>query len=157
MEMNKFNQTMEALKYYENEFLERQKSFWKLLTRFFTLEVIVDLLPFASAIGGLELRELNNPKVMYVFPGFGVIFALLSFWILWQEGKRIILVNQVKYQINNQLPEKMRYKQSTTADKKVSENQNDAKRWLSRQLPVATLVVELLMSIGSIVLCHILL
>lgn len=153
MNQERFNQTMELMKYYQDEFKMRQKHFWELLIKLFTLDTIVSLLPFAKAIAGIELTD-SLSHALYIFPIVGIMIAVLSGLLLHAEAKRISYVNRAKYRQNEKLPEDCKYKVFDNLEKSgVSKLSNSKKPTLSQLIPLIVCLFELAISVTALVFC----
>lgn len=153
MNQERFDQTMELMKYYQDEFKMRQKHFWELLIKLFTLDTIVALLPFAKAIAGIELTDSLN-HALFIFPIVGILIAFFSLALLRAEAKRITYVNRAKYRQNEKLPEDCQYKIFEDLEKNGVKKLSGSKiRNLSKPIPWIVFVFELAISVTALVFC----
>lgn len=143
--INEIQQDFEALKYFQDEFQYRHKHFWNVLIKLFVLDVVILLFPFSTEIFGISLVPIK-PEYIVCFPIFGALVAILTYLVLNDEAKKISAVNEVKYRINRELPEKYRYKNYVG-------NMADKRNQLAFSLTKYILLVELIMVIVVTIYC----
>lgn len=134
---DKFNKDIKMLEYFQDEFKYRHRLFWSLLVKLFLLDITVIMLPFASKIFGISLKEIVTPYIL-IFPIFGIIVALFTNILLSSEAIRLKAVNNVKYQINSSMPSKYQY------------NLDDDKNNISGCAIKAVFASEIVLNIASI-------
>lgn len=157
MNQEQFNQTMELMKYYQDEFKMRQKHFWDLLIKLFTLDTVVSLMPFVKAIAGIQLAD-SLSHALYIFPIVGILIAAFSGLLLNAEARRLSAVNQAKYRQNEELPERCRYRVFKELEKNGVKKLSESKKSvMSRWLPWMVCGFELAISVTSLVFCFTLL
>ena len=103
-----FNNTLEIMEYYQEEFKYRHEHYWNILFKMFIFNVIIIILPITSQAMGFTLSDAST-KFGVIFPILGIFIAYLTKIILEDEAKKISAVNKVKYNINKTLPKKYRY------------------------------------------------
>ncbi len=139
-----FQHDLEMMDYFQNEFMFRQKHFWDILIKLFTLTVVITILPIASEVLGTELNAIPA-KCMFLFPALGFIISFLNLFLLKQEAEKIAAVNEAKYRINREC---MDSKYHYVYFKNWEADAQSKAKWLSHQLPWLVFFLEVLIALG---------
>lgn len=94
-----FQQDLEMMRYFQDEFMFRHKHYWNILIKFFSLTVIISILPIASQVFGIELNAIPH-RYLLCFPSLGLLVSVISLIILLSEAKKMSSANDAKYCIN---------------------------------------------------------
>lgn len=140
-----FHQDIEMMRYFQDEFMFRHRHYWDILIKFFTLTVIISILPIASQIFGIELNAIPH-RYLLCFPTLGFIISVISLIIQLGESKKMSSANEAKYYINkHHMDPKYRYK---FYDDVIGTKDTNKNRWLSFMLPWIVFSVEILIILG---------
>ena len=103
-----FDHDLAMLNYFQDEFKHRHGHFWTTLIRLFALDIAVILIPISSKLFDINLTTIPE-KYKVAFPVIGVVIALITYFLLIDESKKIAAVNNAKYRINQEMDEKYHY------------------------------------------------
>lgn len=142
---NTFQQDLEMMKFFQEEFMFRHKHYWDILIKFFMLTVIISILPIASQVFGIELNTIPQ-RYLLCFPALGLIVSVLSLIVLLSEAKKMSSANSAKYYINKHcMDPKYHYK---FYNDEIGTGSSNKKRWLSFLMPWFVFCLELLIISG---------
>lgn len=140
-----FQQDLEMMRYFQDEFMFRHKHYWDILVKFFTLTVIISILPIASQVFGIALNTIPH-RYLLCFPALGLIVSVTSLIILLSEAKKMSSANDAKYNINKHcMDPKYHYK---FYDNVIGTEKSNKKRWLSFLMPWLVFFLEILIILG---------
>lgn len=140
-----FQQDIEMMRYFQDEFMFRHKHYWDILIKFFTLTVIISILPIASQVFGIELNTIPH-RYLLCFPTLGLIVSVISLIIQLGEANKMRSANEAKYYINkHHMDPKYRYK---FYDDVIGTKDTKKSKWLSFRLPWLVFSVEILIILG---------
>lgn len=105
---NYFQQDLEMLKYFQEEFFFRQKYYWTFLAKSFFLTVGISAIPIVSEIFGIVPKEIPHPYRLF-FPLLGLIISIFSLILLLKNAKKMNSVNNAKYRINRLMSSRYHY------------------------------------------------
>lgn len=135
-----FEQDLEMLKYFQDEFKFRQEHYWDILIKLFIFTITITILPIASEVFGIKLNEID-PRFLVCFPALGLVVAFFGFFLISKEAKKMSAVNHAKYRINRGMDSKYHYH---FYNKDVGTEKSDQKKFLSFQMAWFVLILELI-------------
>ena len=140
-----FNNDLEMLKYFQEEFMFRQKHYWDLLIKLFALTLGVTILPIASEVFSISIKPIPQ-NYLLCFPALGFLISLFSFFLLRKEARKMSSVNEAKYRINRQyMDPKYHY---AFYNRNVGTGISDKKKLLSFQMTWFVFTLELIVILG---------
>lgn len=72
------------------------------------MDIAVILIPVSTKLFDIDLTTIPE-KYKVAFPVIGAVIALITYFLLIDESKKIAAVNNAKYRINQEMDEKYHY------------------------------------------------
>lgn len=138
---DKFQNDKQMLDYFQNEWLYRHKHYWGLVLKLNAFNFTVSLLPFITSLFGVDIKLDRFPPV--IFPVAGIVLAIVTYWIITDEAKKLSAVGKAKYRINESMDALYHY-ETYVPDK------NNPKNKSSFKISVFCLIFQLIVSFITI-------
>ena len=79
-----FEQDLQMLQYFQDEFQYRHKHFWYILILLFVLCVVIIILPIAPEVMGIKIQKLALSLPLYVLIA-ELLLCLLVLFVIWMS------------------------------------------------------------------------
>lgn len=99
--------TFKMLEFFQREWEYRHRIYWSTLFKLSSLNILVSMLPYIVGMFGITFDVSKIPA--YLFPLVGMPLAVMCFFIMRGEAKRLSAVGKAKYRINRNMAELYRY------------------------------------------------
>ena len=143
-----FEDDLEMLRYFQEEFMFRQSHYWNILFKFFVLTIVVAILPIAGEVFGISLNSIQQ-KYLIFFPILACLIASFSLIILLDEARKVQAVNEAKYRINRMNMDSRYHYEYYNDQVGKGMNKSKKRRWLAFKMPWFTFALEIIIIVCS--------